>query len=549
MKPKRFKRRNVSDTRLKTRAEVPLRFGPDTPQGKAAQRVEKLREMVREADARGKSIPVLLPAPKDQLRQARRAFKSGVSEKTVYEKTGVVRDYAEDFGVVPFRLRLSDAGNARFGPYTVASVIKHPRMTFDKIMGKGDYTMSDLLHEDAINVLAKYGIDPFNISLTLARSTEKLPPIGSTLIKRTSDPTKNAYAIHVRDRSPEMQFGVLAHEFGGHVVSENAAKLPRAFSSYDIQDALTDRLAMLRSHLTTLPDSLKDYSPLVRGLTVQIRDLDRALDKVILQGNGATSYNALAAELRAEALMRAARSGNSVSDVAKEFYDKSFRSVSGAVVDPKDVIAPPPRMPAASDKNTSRMFNQDAKGGDTQQAAKAGDTEGPEVSEVPVEEPVPQATEPIPEGGPRIVINPEVFEDKRDALCVAFNEAFRVLMEMTEFEPMAEPTDAQRQFFADTAYAEDELQLRRTILARIATLDTSVKDPTDDQLEETIEFLETVMEIGAPQSQWEQQAVQRLHDLLGEMLEAAQEERDAGEPTGVYATDETNLAPTDQNLV
>lgn len=117
-------------------------------------------------------------------------------------------------------------------------------------------------------------------------------------------------------------------------------------------------------------------------------------------------------------------------------------------------------------------------------------------------------------GGPRIVVNPKVFSDKRDALCVAMNEAFRVIMEMNEFEPVSEPTEKQRKFFADTAYADDELMLRRTILARICTFDTSVTDPTTEQLQESAEFLETVMEIGAPQNEWEQQAVQRIHDVL-----------------------------------
>ena len=78
------------------------------------------------------------------------------------------------------------------------------------------------------------------------------------------------------------------------------------------------------------------------------------------------------------------------------------------------------------------------------------------------------------EDGPRIVINPSVFEDDKDALCVAFNEAFRIIMEMNGFEPQSEPTEAQRRFFADTPYANDELQLRRTILARICTFDTSI---------------------------------------------------------------------------
>ena len=153
-----------------------------------------------------------------------------------------------------------------------------------------------------------------------------------------------------------------------------------------------------------------------------------------------------------------------------------------------------------------RGVRQDALGGDAGSETV--------VSETPVSE-APQNP-----GGPRIVINPQVFKDKRDALCVAFNEAFRVVMEMNGFEPVSEPTEKQRKFFSDTAYAADELQLRRTILARIATLDTSVKDPTDEQLEETAEMLEMVTETGAPQNEWEQSAVQRLHDVVVQARES-----------------------------
>lgn len=133
-------------------------------------------------------------------------------------------------------------------------------------------------------------------------------------------------------------------------------------------------------------------------------------------------------------------------------------------------------------------------------------------SEAPVSE------VPVQQGGPRIVLNPAVFHDKRDALCVAFNEAFRVVMEDNGFDPVSEPTDEQRRFFADTAYADDENQLRRTILARIATLDTSVKDPTDEQLQETVEMLEMVMEVGAPQNEWERRCVERLLDVVSASL-------------------------------
>ena len=138
-------------------------------------------------------------------------------------------------------------------------------------------------------------------------------------------------------------------------------------------------------------------------------------------------------------------------------------------------------------------------------------------------------------GIPRIVINPAVFEDKRDALCVAWNEAIRVVMESVGFEPKSEPTDAQRKFFSDTAYADDEVQLRRTILARIATFDTSVKDPTDDQLAETGSFLDAILESDWCKNDWERNCVSRLSEAVkasvgSEPVEPRQEPLEAKEP-------------------
>lgn len=115
---------------------------------------------------------------------------------------------------------------------------------------------------------------------------------------------------------------------------------------------------------------------------------------------------------------------------------------------------------------------------------------------------------------PRIVINPACLHDSRDRLCVAFNERFRIAMEQYSWEPQSEPTQAQRRFFADTAYADDEVQLRRTIIARILTLDTSVKDPTDEQLREALGFLDMFAERERPSNDWEANALGRLRALV-----------------------------------
>ena len=154
-----------------------------------------------------------------------------------------------------------------------------------------------------------------------------------------------------------------------------------------------------------------------------------------------------------------------------------------------------------------------AKGGDTRADANGGNASA-----------VPKGHNPALDGysGPRVVINPSTFRNEKDSLCVAFNEAFRILMQVNGFDPVAEPTEKQREFFSDTAYADDELQMRRTILARLCTFDTSVTDPTDEQLQEAVEFLDTVLEIGAPQNRFEQQAVERIRTAISQALESGE---------------------------
>ena len=208
---------------------------------------------------------------------------------------------------------------------------------------------------------------------------------------------------------------------------------------------------------------------------------------------------------------------NSPKGAVSKDIGVDYRGTGGSlwVADPWNPINPKQRLRIVG-------VNQDVKGGRTVRAAQgAQDDVPPADGEVSAAQP----------SGPRIVINPAVFHDKRDAACVAWNEAFRLVMEENGFEPVSEPTEAQRKFFADTAYADDELQLRRTILARIATLDTSVKDPTDEQLEETAEMLEMVMEVGAPQNEWEQSAVQRLHDVVVRMRESPREAVESPAPS------------------
>lgn len=93
-----------------------------------------------------------------------------------------------------------------------------------------------------------------------------------------------------------------------------------------------------------------------------------------------------------------------------------------------------------------------------------------------------------------ILVNPEVFNDERDATAVIWNEALRLSAEDLGFEPKFAVTPEQKKFFRGTAYASDESALRKTIVARIATHDTSVT-PTPEQEVETVRLLDTVAEM------------------------------------------------------
>lgn len=191
----------------------------------------------------------------------------------------------------------------------------------------------------------------------------------------------------------------------------------------------------------------------------------------------------------------------------------------------------PSEQEAYDDLSNPDVWDAVAKNGNrrtpTVAASKGGNAAGESKSSA-----APKGHNPALDGysGPRVVINPTTFKNEKDGLCVAFNEAFRILMAVNGFDPVAEPTEKQREFFSDTAYAHDELQMRRTILARLCTFDTSVTDPTDEQLQEAVEFLDTVLEIGAPQNQWEQQAVTRIRTAI---------ERSVGQPR----TEEENPKP------
>lgn len=112
-----------------------------------------------------------------------------------------------------------------------------------------------------------------------------------------------------------------------------------------------------------------------------------------------------------------------------------------------------------------------------------------------------------------ILINPEVFQDSRDAMAVCVNEALRLFMEDTRFKPDFEPTPEQQKFFRGTTYADNPNALKKTILARVATFDTSVS-PTPEETSETRRLLSLVMEaIGKKHRDYP--LMKRLHDQVG----------------------------------
>lgn len=102
-----------------------------------------------------------------------------------------------------------------------------------------------------------------------------------------------------------------------------------------------------------------------------------------------------------------------------------------------------------------------------------------------------------------IKINPDVMNDKRDALAVAWNEALRILMEDIGFTPEFQITPEQQSFLAGTAYADDPEAAAKTIVARIATFDTSIPNPTEEQVTETLRLLAMALELygGQPDGQ------------------------------------------------
>lgn len=137
-----------------------------------------------------------------------------------------------------------------------------------------------------------------------------------------------------------------------------------------------------------------------------------------------------------------------------------------------------------------------------------------------------------------IKINPSVFKDERDALAVAWNEGLRLWMEDNDYEVQSEPTDEQRAKLSDTAYANDEDAMRKTVMARVITRDTSAPNPSAEQKAEAYALLQMIGDT-LPEGSGDLEALELLAEdfeadyqqLSGEVPEQPGEEA-SGEASG-----------------
>lgn len=128
----------------------------------------------------------------------------------------------------------------------------------------------------------------------------------------------------------------------------------------------------------------------------------------------------------------------------------------------------------------------------------------------------------------RIVINPAVFQDKRDAMAVVVDEALRLWMESTGFQPDFEVTPDQQRFFDSTSYGDDPDAMKKTIVARIATFDTSVKDATPEQVAETLRLLDSALEVFGDQP--DGKTLSKIRDELAKTVQDTRQAPDGNIP-------------------
>jgi hypothetical protein len=98
----------------------------------------------------------------------------------------------------------------------------------------------------------------------------------------------------------------------------------------------------------------------------------------------------------------------------------------------------------------------------------------------------------------KIILNPFSKNSPAEQQAVAQNEALRLFMKKTNFAPVFDLTDEQKEFFKGSAYATDQDAARQTILARILTGDPSAKTATPEQIKAAQELGKYIQQF-APQ--------------------------------------------------
>ena len=83
----------------------------------------------------------------------------------------------------------------------------------------------------------------------------------------------------------------------------------------------------------------------------------------------------------------------------------------------------------------------------------------------------------------KITLNPYSDNTPEEQRGVARNEALRIFMKLNSTQPDFELTPSQKSFFKGTEYENDELNAKRSTVARILTGDPSVGKVPPEQLE------------------------------------------------------------------
>jgi hypothetical protein len=98
----------------------------------------------------------------------------------------------------------------------------------------------------------------------------------------------------------------------------------------------------------------------------------------------------------------------------------------------------------------------------------------------------------------KIILNPYSKNTPEEQAAVAKNEALRLFMKKTGFQPEFELTKEQLEFFKNTPYSKDLNAARQTILARILTGDPSAKTASKEQMKAAEELSQYIQQF-APQ--------------------------------------------------